>query len=346
MLTPATSTRQSLYAQTLNRMGWSMMIFIGLTNLTAGISSGVMLLRDEAVTTSAYFVLTVLYGILSPLSYIAPFFLTGLFFYVLSRKIRTEGLSLEVHVPRELPLLILAGVAILTAAAYVNSWFCSAIGYTMPEDMILTGSYDSPSVIIQYMTVAIAPAFAEEFLFRGVFYTNLRPYGRTQAILISSLLFALMHQNIGQLFYTFVGGVAMALMYELTGSIWCSIFFHLFNNQISVLSEFLYYGRYGEIANPYLTLLEAVILLLGMISLVVLIVYYKRRSVIQSNSRSSGIFGVRDTNAPISRREQPLSSKSVIKGLLTPGIIVFTSVTVVLMGFLWLIFALMNGGAI
>ena len=346
MLAPSTSNRQTLYSQTLSRMGWSMLIFIGLFNTATGISSSILLMREAATTSSSHLVLTALYGIAESLCYVAPFFLTGLIYYSLSRKIRTESLSLELKIPREFPLLILAGIVILTTASYVNSWFCSVIGYTIPHDLISSESYDTPSVIIQYMTVAIAPAFAEEFLFRGVFYTNLRPFGRTQAILISSLLFALMHQNIGQMFYTFVGGIAMALMYELTGSIWCSVFFHLFNNEIAVLSDVLYYGQYGEAAGPYLFILDAVIFLLGMISLVVLILYYGKKASAEESGNESGLFGSGESSAYISRREQPLSARSVVKGLLSPGMITFVSVTAVLMGIVWLALSVLNGGSL
>ena len=341
MLSLSKRYQQSHYVQILNRMGWSMLIFIGIFDTTTGVSSAILAMREFTASQGLYAFLTVIYGVVAALCYVAPFFLTGMIFYLLSRRVRTEGLSLEVRIPCEFPLLIFAGMLILTAAAYVNSWFCAATGYTMPPDLITGGNYDRPEVVIQYMTVAIAPAFAEEFLFRGVFYANLRPFGRTQAVLISSLLFALMHQNIGQLFYTFVAGIAMAMMYELTGSIWCSVFFHLFNNEMSIITEVLYYGKYGEACVPYLSMLDGILFLLGMISLVVLIFYYKKKNETQIE-QASGIYGqsLRESG----RREEPISARSVVKGLLTPGIVTFTVVTIVLMLFLWLALALMNGG--
>lgn len=342
MLEPTISTRQTLYAQTLNRMGWSMLIFMVLADTSAGFSSAIQSLRNMS-GISMYTGLTIFYGIAAFLCYVAPFFLTGLAYYILSRKIRTEGLSFSARIPREFPLLIFAGMLILTAAAYVNALFCSLIGYTIPPEMIVPEYYDDPSVIIRYLTVAVAPAFAEEFLFRGVFYANLRPFGRTQAILISAFLFALMHQNVMQIFFTFVAGIALALMYELTGSIWCSVFFHLFNNQLSLISEVLHDGKYGDAAAPYLSLLDGVVFLLGLISLVILIFYYKRK-IDAKRPSVQGIYGV--TEPSIGRREQPVGPRGIVKGLLTPGMVIFTALTAVLMLATWIMFMIVNGGVV
>lgn len=344
MLAPTPHTQNSIYYQTLNRMGWSMLIFIGLFNMATTVSTSILAIQEFVTSPFWNAVLTALYGALASLCYVAPFFLTGLLYFAMSRRIRTERLSLDVRIPREFPLWIFAGLAVLTAAAYINSQFCTAIGYTVPTEMLTSGVYDNPTIVIQYMTVAIAPAFAEEFLFRGVFYTNLRPFGKTQAILISSLLFALMHQNIGQIFYTFVAGIAMALMYEMTGSIWCSVFFHLFNNELSVLTEVLYYGRYGEAAQPYLSIQDAILFLLGMVSIVLLVLYYKKKAPSQDSARICGIFGAHES---VGRRcEQPVDAKAVVKGALSPGMVVFTAVTIVLMGLTWMLLALLDGGAL
>lgn len=330
------------YRRTLNRMGWSMLLFIALFDITSTISASIDVIRTMIPSPLWYNVLTAIYGILSAVCYMAPFFLTGIFYYVVSRRTRAERVSFEVKVTHEFPLLILAGMAMLTAGAYINSWFCTAIGYTIPDELVLAEVYDDPTVVIMYMSVALAPAFAEEFLFRGVFYTNLRPYGRTQAILISSLMFALMHQNIGQLFYTFVAGIAMALMYELTGSIWCSVFFHLFNNEMSVLSEVIYYGQGGEGIQPYLSILDGILFLLGVISVFLLIGYYKKQTACRD--RSCSLFGMREDT--VARFDRPLPASSVVKGALCPGMIVFTTVTVGLMCMTWLMLAIINVGGL
>ena len=220
--------------------------------------------------------------------------------------------------------LILAGLAVITASAYVNSWLCDLIGYEIPLELISPQDYSNPSVVIMYMTTALAPAFAEEFLFRGVIYGNLRPFGKTQAILISSVLFALMHQNIGQFFYTFVGGVAMALMYELTGNIWCSILYHMFNNELAVLTEVLYYGKFGDAVEPLLMLWDTIVLVLGSISILILIFYYKRKASEAKTVTDPSVLGGQGTEN-IAVYDTSVDRTTVIRGLKAPGMIVFVA---------------------
>ena len=65
-----------------------------------------------------------------------------------------------------------------------------------------------------------------------------------QALLLSSMIFALMHMNFNQAAYAFAIGVAMVLLVEATGSIWSSILVHVtFNSQQVCL---MYLVDYGE----------------------------------------------------------------------------------------------------
>lgn len=320
------------YRQLLARMGWAMCLFVGLFYL---LNIPAELFSMEAALTAdsrARLILTLVSGIVSTLAYMAPFFIAGFFFLRISRNLPTARMDLELKLPPAFPLLIFAGLAVIIAASVINSLFCQFIGYVQPDDMLLTGNYDDPAVVIMYMTSALAPAFAEEFLFRGVFYTNLRPYGRTQAIILSALLFALMHQNIAQLFYTFVGGVAMAVMYELTGSIWCSVIYHMLNNQLAIVNEVLYYGKFGEAVEPLLSWLDIVIFILGILSAVILSVVHHRNHAIKSKLPPDAGQG---SISPL-YAERALTTGESVKGMINPGIIVFTSVTAFFMLLSWL----------
>lgn len=302
----------------MNLLGWSLVIFLGLLYDLAFFDK---LLLSSVLTGK---VGTALSGIFSSVFYMAPFIVGGAMFYVFNRKTPTQPIRYGLKLPAVTPLLILAGLAMITAASMVNSWLCGLIDYSISDEMIAPDGYDNPSTVIMYMTVALAPAFAEEFLFRGVIYGNLRPFGKTQAILISSLLFALMHQNIGQFFYTFVGGVAMALMYELTGTIWCSILFHLFNNELAILTDVLYNGKFGDALEPVLLLWNAVLLILGSVSILILIFYYKKKTD-EANSRGSvSVFGVtKEDPFGVALYDTSVDRKTVIYGMKAPGMIVF-----------------------
>lgn len=318
MLSPNTP-QANAYRRTMNLMGWSLLIFLGLFS---DLNLLDQMLFAELLTGK---VGTAVSGLISSAVYMAPFIVGGAMFYVFNKKTPTMPIRYGLKLPATTPLLILAGLSMITAAAYVNSWLCALIGYEIPPEMMAPQGYDDPATVIMYMTTALAPAFAEEFLFRGVIYGNLRPFGKTQAILISSILFALMHQNIGQFFYTFVGGIAMALMYELTGTLWCSILFHLFNNELAVITEVLYYGKYGEAVEPLLMFWDAIVLILGSVAILFLIVYYTRKAKESKTAASPSVFGQRgDTD--LSVYDTPVDRETVLYGVKAPGMMVFSIV--------------------
>jgi membrane protease YdiL (CAAX protease family) len=300
----------------MNLIGWSLVIFLGLFSDLSILDTYVF---SEILTGKLG---TALSGLFSAAIYMAPFILGGVMFYIFNKKTPTQPIRYGLKLPAVTPLLIFAGLAMITAASYVNSWFCDLIGYSIPPEIMVPQGYDDPSAVIMYMTVALAPAFAEEFLFRGVIYGNLRPFGKTQAILISSLLFALMHQNIGQFFYTFVGGIAMAFMYELTGSIWCSIIYHMFNNEIAVLTEVLYYGKYGDAVEPLLMLWDALVLILGSVSIVLLVLYYHRKASKEKALEDASVFGCQSCTE-LAAFDGSVDRNTLIRGIKAPGIIVF-----------------------
>lgn len=320
MLTPQNPPSKA-YIRTLNYIGWSLVIFL---SVFAELSTLDQLIFAEFLAGTAG---TAISGLVSSVFYMAPFILGGIMFYVFSKKMPTQPIRYTIKLPAVFPLLLIGGLAVITAAAYINSWFCGLINYEIPPELIAPTGYDDPSTIIMYMTIGLSPAFAEEFLFRGVIYGNLRPFGKTQAILISSALFALMHQNIGQFFYTFVGGIAMALMYELTGSIWCSIFFHLLNNELSVLTEVLYYGKYGEAIAPLLTLWDIIVLVLGTVSIVILIYYYRQKAKESTEESTLGIFEKQGSTS-LEAYDEPITPSAVLRGLKTPGMITFAALAV------------------
>ena len=317
MLSP-NQPSSAAYRRALNLIGWSLVIFLGFFST---ITTMDQLFFAEILQGTVGISLQ---GVISAACYMAPFILGGAMYYIFNKTTPTQPIRYGLKLPAVTPLLILAGLAVITASAYVNSWLCDLIGYEIPLELISPQDYSNPSVVIMYMTTALAPAFAEEFLFRGVIYGNLRPFGKTQAILISSVLFALMHQNIGQFFYTFVGGVAMALMYELTGNIWCSILYHMFNNELAVLTEVLYYGKFGDAVEPLLMLWDTIVLVLGSISILILIFYYKRKASKAKSVTDPSVLGGQGTEN-IAVYDTSVDRTTVIRGLKSPGMIVFVA---------------------
>lgn len=141
-------------------------------------------------------------------------------------------------------ILISFGLGILAffiniIASTLFTGLLSFFGYNSP----ITGAYDSNYVslfpdwlgfIIQVLTVAVIPAICEEILHRGILLQGSKQIGIKKAILISSLMFGLIHFNVNQFFYAFIVGMLMALVCVVAKSIYPAMIIHFTNNFLSV----------------------------------------------------------------------------------------------------------------
>lgn len=102
--------------------------------------------------------------------------------------------------------------------------------------MAHSGAANILSVIVQ---VVVLPALMEEYAYRGVTLTELAPFGRRSAIVLSALLFSLMHATLIQIPNAFLLGLLMAYLALRYESIWIAVFVHFVNNGLSIAIEYL-----------------------------------------------------------------------------------------------------------
>ena len=196
-------------------------------------------------------------------AYLISFLVPAFIFKFMTRKDDPEPMRLGIKLEPNTPIVILGSIGIVIGAAYINSFMVSFIDFgTLFETDPLTTPV---RVLMTFISIALVPALSEEFLFRGCILSNLLPYGKNTAILFSALLFALMHGNFAQFFYTFIAGIVLGAVYVKTDSIWAPTFIHLFNNFYSVIQQFLYeqYGKDAQI-NKILFMLDMTVVCFGL----------------------------------------------------------------------------------
>jgi uncharacterized protein len=82
----------------------------------------------------------------------------------------------------------------------------------------------------------IAAPVTEELVFRGCLYGMLREFcGRGIAIVVSALVFALIHGHAASLPGLLILAVALAFLYEATGTLWAPLAMHTAFNGLSLL---------------------------------------------------------------------------------------------------------------
>jgi len=92
-------------------------------------------------------------------------------------------------------------------------------------------------IILSIVIFAFIPAILEEILFRKMIYGMLKKNGKIFAIILSSLIFGLIHMYLIQSIFAFIFGVVLCLIYEKTKNIKLCILIHTLNNGLAVLLE-------------------------------------------------------------------------------------------------------------
>lgn len=265
---------ESRYKNTTSRLGWALLFFLALFFLySLAISLLDALTADHGIAGEIIYESA--YGVL----YAAVFLLPVLFFRLISGGKPREQIYFERHLPRETPLYLFLGLAVILAAAYLNSLLLEIFDYSEFTEAIFSGNEVSTNyqVVLAVFTTAVVPAFVEELLFRGMVLTNLLPYGRTTAIIGSAILFGVMHQNAGQLLYATVAGLVLGYVYVKTRSIWCCILLHFVNNFYSVLQSVWWERLSPSTSDLVIGILELLIFALGILSFVWLLLREKEQ---------------------------------------------------------------------
>lgn len=120
-------------------------------------------------------------------------------------------------------------------------------------DNALTELVMSSNIWVNFLTVAVAAPVIEELLFRKLLIDRINRYGQGVSILVSGILFGLIHGNFYQFFYAFGLGAVFAFIYVKTGRLRYTIAYHMAINFLgSVLSVWLVRFLSNPIAaDPY-----------------------------------------------------------------------------------------------
>ena len=141
-----------------------------------------------------------------------------------------------------------------------------------------------------------------------------------------------MHQNAEQLLYTTVAGLLMGYVVYETGSVWCSVLIHFFNNFISVFESVLVERINITYVNAIVTAFELLLFLSGVISIVYLAVQKLRKSN-DTQSYTDGFYGKDIEELDGDKVQKRLSAGRITRLFFTPTVIIFivlSGLTVVL----------------
>lgn len=197
------------------------------------------------------------------------------FDYFKASKIKKPGILNTV-------LAIVIGLITLFGFQSLISYFDYVLAWLGKTPSGLPLPLDTPVwFIVNLFLLALLPAVCEELIFRGVILNGLAKYGKKASIIISALLFALIHANIEQTLYPIIFGIVLASIAQKTKSVVPGIIAHFVNNATVITINFL--ANIGVIALSQTTTFSwidfAASIIIAAVSAVVicLLVYFMKK---------------------------------------------------------------------
>ena len=131
---------------------------------------------------------------------------------------------------------------------FVEVWIYNLLGVEVRDD-VAEISYITPFGINFLFIGILAPVF-EELFYRKAIIDRLRRYGDLPAILISGLIFGLVHGNFSQVFYTTAIGIMLGFVYLRTGNVFYTMSLHMAYNIIGGVYTTEMLRRLGDSLTP------------------------------------------------------------------------------------------------
>lgn len=166
-------------------------------------------------------------------------------------------------------------------------------------------------IILAFIATAVTPALVEEFAMRGVVLGVLRKYGDGFAILMSALVFGLMHGNFVQIPFAFILGLIFAYAVIKTGTIWTAVIIHFINNFISISLDYLSKN------------IDTTMLMIVNLFYLILLVFVGFIGYIMLNKKGEGNFTVEN-------KDQVLTVPEKIGAFLSSPCIIITFIVVII----------------
>ena len=142
----------------------------------------------------------------------------------------------KIHISSAL-LIVVYVLTLFPLVAFVNSvsmLFVENTVSALSDDVIAMPMW------VMILSIGLLGPFIEEVVFRGIILQSYQRTGRIiGSIVLSSVLFGMMHMNFNQFAYGAVMGVMLALLVEATGTVLASFIAHAVFNTIEVVMMFL-----------------------------------------------------------------------------------------------------------
>lgn len=197
---------------------------------------------------------------------------------------------------------------------------------------LFPSAYDTGSAFVSYtavetggaiyaaVTLALVPAILEEFLFRGIISAEYSTYGAAVSIIMSSVMFSMLHMSFVKLPIYLFTGVILALTAAISDSIFPSMLVHGLNNIfVLFLEPYLY-----KIAAKSDSGLALMMFIVGALMLLFAVLFFMK---------AESLYGDRayaNEPAPLIRKKKDNEYPHMVQALISPTFIILAVFYVIL----------------
>lgn len=210
-------------------------------------------------------------------------------YLIRKRKTDAHSFNLTVKNKRIIPFIIIAAIVLLMG---VVGPITSLIPIPESFKKALIGLVSRRGVFT-FMLMVIAAPVLEEFIFRGIILDGLlKRYSPTKSILVSSLLFGLVHLNPWQFITGFIIGIFSGWVYYRTRSLSFSIIIHAAANLTGFLMRFFIdvdSSMNASLLDMYGGLINLILVIAGSVLIVSVCVYFLRKEFERLKDRNGCI---------------------------------------------------------
>ena len=208
-------------------------------------------------------------------------------------------------------LMIIFGFCACVAVNYITGLLSAIFPFLSGKNSAVAYGDDVLSFCLTVVVLAVVPAICEEVAFRGVIMGIFRKYGDRFAIIVSALLFGMMHSSFMTMVFAFCSGMIFGLIRKNSDSLVPSIIVHFLNNLLSVIMAYL--DSESSVVFYYIVIFVSAVMLL----LSVVLIY----------RRNNGLFSLGGSNCSLSEKDMFrtafLGCPSMLAFIVISGVIMF-----------------------
>ena len=148
------------------------------------------------------------------------------------------------RIPGETAILFICGIWAAMIGGYATNLISGLLNrlFAIPETKVAFSSImpqNAAQFIIFGVGIVIIAPVCEELIYRHFLLKPLRKYGDTGAVVMTAVLFGIVHFNFDQLLHAFMFGLFLALIAVRSGSVLPCIVCHIINNVLVGIRNYL-----------------------------------------------------------------------------------------------------------